>query len=127
MSTLSKALQQFEAVEANLCKLDALWKEILNMIPEGIAFGDSTEGAYDDRCRAFADIAAALPTIDGWRLPVELLDLNAIGQMRFDASELGEFDCLVSTEESIHGQERHLQEYRYRFNKKRRALVPARF
>ena len=123
MPSLSQALQQFDAVEANLCKLDALWKEILSMIPPGIAFGDSTGGAYNDRRRAFADIAKALPAIDGWRLPVELFDLNDIGQMRFEAAELGEFDCSVMTEESIHGQDRHLQEYRYRFNKKRRALV----
>ena len=122
MPTLSEALTQFDAVEANLGKLEALWKEIVSMIPTGVVYGDSTEGVFDDRCRAFTDIAGALPAVDGWKLTVAILSLNEIAQNRFDADG-GDFDCMVRAEESIFSQEKHLQEYRYRFNKKRRSLV----
>lgn len=123
MNSLNTALKQFEATEANLAKAEVLWAEIKGMIPGGIAFGDTTNGIYDDRCRAFRDIHKGLPQIDGWAMPVCLFELNEIGQMRLDAEEVGEFECKVQVEESILEQEKHLKEYRYRFSSKRRQLV----
>lgn len=123
MKSLNTALKQFEATEANLAKAEALWAEIKAMIPEGIAFGDATDGIYDDQCRAFRDVHKGLPQIDGWAIPVCLFELNEIGQMRMDAEEVGEFECKVQVEECILEQEKHLKEYRYRFNSKRRQLV----
>jgi hypothetical protein len=123
MNSLNTALKQFEATEANLAKAEALWAEIKGMIPGGIAFGDTTDGIYDDQCRAFRDLHKGLPKIDGWAMQVCLFELNEIGQMRLDAEEVGEFACKVQVEESIFEQEKHLKEYRYRFNSKRRQLV----
>lgn len=123
MNSLNAALKQFEATEANLAKAEALWAEIKGMIPEGIAFGDTTDGIYDDRCRAFRDVHKGLPKIDAWVMPVCLFELNEIGQMRLDAAEVGDFEHKVYVEESILEQEKHLREYRYRFNRKRRELV----
>jgi hypothetical protein len=60
---LTAALRQFEVAEANLVKLEKLWAEIFALIPHGIEFGDNPK--YEDRCRAFASIIAALPMIDG--------------------------------------------------------------
>ncbi|MDQ8195687.1 restriction endonuclease [Coraliomargarita sp. SDUM461004] len=125
MPSLTKALQTFDAVQSNLDKLGVLWNEISDLIPKGIAFVDSSENAYDDRCRTFTDIAKALPKIDGWSMPIDLYDLNAIGQMRLDAAELDEFSCKVAVEDAIYAQGKHIQDYRYRFSKKRRALVRA--
>lgn len=123
MKSLNTALKQFESTEANLEKAEALWADIKGMIPDGISFGDTTDGLYDDRCRAFLDIHKGLPQIDGWTMPVCLLDLNEIGQMRLDVAEVGEFEHKVYAEESIFEQEKHLKEYRYRLNSKRRQLV----
>ncbi len=120
-SPLDQALKQFDATEANLQKLERLWGEIKKLIPEGMVFGD--DEAYDDKCRSFSQILKALPAIDGWSLPDELLDYNAIGQMRFDASEVGDLECAVSTEETIFQQGKSLREYRFRFNQKRKELV----
>lgn len=123
MNSLNEALKQFEATEANLAKLERLWGEIKSMIPDGIAFGDTNDGVYDDRCRAFSDVREGLPTIDGWELPECLYELNQIAQMRFDANELGEIENLIYVEELLVEQEKHLKDYRYRLNKKRRQLV----
>jgi hypothetical protein len=82
-SELNDALRHFEAVEANLVKIEKLLSEILSAIPEGIAFGDDPE--YENNCRFFYDLWDSLPKIDGWKPEIELMDLNAIAQSRLDA------------------------------------------
>ncbi|HTF72662.1 MAG TPA: hypothetical protein VK638_59345 [Edaphobacter sp.] len=52
MPTLESALQQFEAAEANLEKLEKPWGKISGHIPNGPAFGAPPE--YDELCLAFA-------------------------------------------------------------------------
>lgn len=47
-SPLMGALQQFEATEANLVKLERLWQEIVKLVPRGIVFGSNPD--YEDRC-----------------------------------------------------------------------------
>lgn len=123
MNTINEALKQLEATEANLIKLDKIWIEIKSLIPDGIVFGDYTDGNYDDLCRSFEDILSEMPKIDGWTIPLCLYELNQIAQMRLDAKEIGEIECAVSVEESIFKTEKHLKAYRYRLDKKRRELV----
>lgn len=123
INTLNEALKSFEATEANLAKLEALWKEISALIPEGIVFGGNEGGIYDDRCRAFSDVAAGLPKIDGKELQVRIFEYDEIGQMRLDAKEAGMIECEISVEAAIFEQDRHLKEYRYRLSKKRRQLI----
>src|ERR1700735_5772657 len=96
---LAAALQQFEVAEANLVKLEAIWKELSVLTPDGIAFGTNPE--YEDRCRAFVSIMTALPKIDGWK-PEDLpADLDEIAQWRLDAKEIGEFNAEVTVEKAI--------------------------
>jgi len=121
-SPLNSAIRHFEAAEANLIKLEKLWDEIESTIPDGVAFVD-TDPLYEDNCRSFVDILAAIPAIDGWKPEITLFELNEIGQMRLDAMEVGEIECQISTEQGISEPGRLLREYRYRFNRKRRELV----
>lgn len=120
-SPINSALRQFEATEANLEKLERLWNEIHKMIPNGIAFGG--DPTYDDRVRAYQDVPAGLPKIDGWKPEAIPMDLNAIGQNRFDAQECGEISAEVAVEEEIEVPGRELADYRYKFSKKRRQLI----
>lgn len=122
-NSINEALRAFEATEANLSRMEFLWSEIRALIPEGIEFGDSTEGVYDDKCRAFEDLHSGLPKIDGATMGIGLQKLNEIAQMRFDALELGEISCQVTVEDTIFEQARHLKEYRFNLNKKRRQLI----
>ena len=119
--TLAKALKSFDATEANLDKLERLWEDIYSLIPGGIAFGSNPE--YEDRCRSFSEILAALPEIDGWKPQSEPQDLDCIAQTRFDVLELGEPEVQISAERSFEEPGAELREYRFRFNQKRRALV----
>lgn len=120
-SPINAALRQFEAAEANLEKLERLFGEIRQLIPEGISFGSDPK--YDDRCRAFSDVLLALPMIDGWKPENKLLDLNGIAQWRLDAREIDEISAIIAAEESVDAPSRDLAEYRYRLNKKRRQLI----
>ncbi len=124
-SDLDAALRQFEAVEANLARLEKLWEEIVALIPKGIAFASGgAEGiAYEEKCRVFRRITASMPAIDGWSLDVELYDLNAIAQWRLDTKEIDEIEAMVSCEEAILRPGELLREYRSRFAAKRRELV----
>lgn len=120
-SPINIALRQFEAAEANVEKLERIWKELRAMIPGGIAFGNDPK--YDDRCRAYWDILCALPKIDGWKPESYPPDLNELAQNRLDAQEIDEVSALVAAEERVEGPGRELAEYRYRLNKKRRPLI----
>jgi hypothetical protein len=120
-SPLNAALRHFEAAEANLNKAEKVLSEIDKSIPEGIAFGDDPE--YEANCRSFSGLLASLPNIDGWKPDIYLMDLDEIAQHRLDAQEVGEVESQVAVERRIGEPARHLREYRYRFNQKRRELV----
>lgn len=121
MGTLDGALRQFEATEANLEKLEKLWDQIFQKLPTGPAFGSPPE--YDELCLAFRRILPALPAIDGFRIADCLHDYDAVGQMRLDALEVGDFEIQVSTENTIEEQGRWLKDYRFKLRAKRRDLV----
>lgn len=120
-SPINAALRQFEAAEANLEKLERIYKELRSMIPDGIAFGSDPK--YDDRQRAFADVLDALPRIDGWKPVSTPPDLDELAQNRLDAREIDEISAIVGVEQDVEAPGRELAEYRYRLNKKRRPLI----
>ena len=124
MPTLEAALQQFEAAEANLEKLEKVWDKISAHIPSGPAFGAPPE--YDELCLAFRRILVALPAIAGMRVEDCLHDYDAMGQMRLDALEVGEIDAQVSVENTLEEQGKELRKYRFMLNAKRRELVRGR-
>ena len=115
------ALEKFEAAEANLAKLEKLWTEIEGLMPRGIVFGTNPE--YEDRCRSYSFLLAALPKIDGWKPTAEPDDLDSIAQNWMDAHELGEPGAHMVVEAAIELPGRELREYRFRLNNKRRALI----
>jgi len=120
-NTLAAALRQFEIAEANLVKLEKLWAELFALIPRGIVFGDNPE--YEDRCRAFSLIVAALPMIDDWKPELSPADLDEIAQWRFDAKDIGELETEIHVERTIEAPGKEIREYRARFNQKRRELI----
>src|SRR5207249_1932929 len=120
-SALDAALRTFEAVEANIVKLEAIWRDMRALIPDDLSF-DSSD-IYDERGRELAAIIAALPAIDGWRLEDKTVDLSSIVRARIDAREIGEIDASLSVEEMIYAMGPRIAEYRFRFDRKRRELV----
>lgn len=120
-SPINAALRSFEAAEANLEKLERLFKELRDMVPEGISFGSDPK--YDELRRAYSDVLGALPTIDGWKPKDTPVDLNDLAQWRLDAREIDEISAIVATEEAVDAPARELAEYRHHLNKKRRQLI----
>jgi hypothetical protein len=122
-SSMNTALRRFEAAEANIEKLDRIWGEMRAMIPEGVWFG--SDPRYEDLCRAYADLLAALPKIDGWKPESSPPDLQGLAQNRRDAREIDEISAIVSVEEEVERPASEIAEYRYRLNKMRRHLIRA--
>ncbi|MFH1687911.1 MAG: restriction endonuclease [bacterium] len=118
---LNEAMKQLDATEANLVKLEKLWKEIRSLIPEVVCFdGDDR---YDDRCRQFNGIVITMPKIDGFAITYSVPTLHEIAQMRLTADRVNEIECYARTENVIYEQEKALKEYRYRLARKRRAVI----
>jgi hypothetical protein len=122
---LDSALEQFDATEANVRRLRAIWAELRGLMPSNVAFLDGgPEGRrYRELARAYDEILAPLPAINGSRPTSSPVGLNEIGQMRFDAEELGELEVLVSTEEAIGRPGTELEEYEFLLDRARRDLV----
>jgi len=120
-SALNAAVRQFEAVEANLVKLEKALDDIMARIPQGIVFGDDPD--YERACWAFVELLESVPSIDGWKPSIQLMELNEIAQRRLDADEIGEIELLVSVQEEIEEPAKQVRDYRYRFDRKRRELV----
>ena len=109
---------QFERVAANLQKAERVWADI--------AGGNCTPEEHEDRLRAFVDLTAALPSIDGFRIDSVPMSLSETQLARFDAFELGEPDFHSQTEERIDMPGAELRDYRHRFDRARREIVRGR-
>ena len=121
MTTLDAALQQFEATEANLAKLDTLWERIANLMPSAPAFGSPPE--YEELCWKFRRILPNLPAIDGFRVEDHLYEYDEIGSMYLEVFELGELDARITLDHTLEEQGAQLREYRFLLQAKRRDLV----
>lgn len=119
--TFESALRHFEATEANVAKLERLWKQIRELIPDGLFFGGPPE--YQLYCLEYQHVLGVLPAIDGYRLEYKIPELNSIGQARLDAQEAGEIEASISVEESVDQPGHDLAEYKFRLKKKRRELI----
>ena len=67
---LDEALNRFDAIEANLARLEKALEEYDALVPEGIVFTTGApEGLRgDELLAAFAELSGSLPAIDGWRI-----------------------------------------------------------
>ena len=124
MTTLDAALQQFEAAEANLRKLEKLWGEIERLTPSTPTFGIPPE--YDEFLLAFRRVLPGLPAIDGFQVEDHLVDYDEAAQMHLDALEIGDIAAQVHVHGVLEEQGRQLQAYRFRLQAKRRELVRGR-
>lgn len=122
---LENALKQFDITEANLRRLETVWSEMMELIPDGPAFisGSPEDSRYQELKFAFRSIVKALPSIDGYSIESEPLELNVIGHARLDALDIGEIHATIALEEEIFAPSREIQEYRRRLSQARRELV----
>src|SRR5438874_2438619 len=118
---LNETLKEFEAVEANVSKLERLWAQIKPLLPvtdREASVKDAEK--YIELQRSFDHIAKGLPKIDGFELDRCLLDPDDILKSSIDCLELGEISVSVSFSREIFRQGEVLAEYRFRLEAKRR-------
>lgn len=113
---LDDLLNAMDRAAANLAKLEDVWDRAASFIPTGPARGSEPE--YDDLQRAWGDLLAGLPPIDGWTITDQLPDIDGLGQAFIDYLDIGEppFAALEAGEQP--GKD--LAEYRYRLSRARR-------
>lgn len=122
---LNEAVAQFDAVAANLVRLQNIWAEMKDLIPSGIAFVENgTEGQrYQDLARAYEAMIQGLPPIGEISIQSIPWRINEIAQARFDLIDIDEPDAIVAVEDAIEAPTREIAEYRFRFNQARAKLV----
>ncbi|WP_330340928.1 restriction endonuclease [Streptomyces sp. NBC_00557] len=122
---LEQALEQFDAVDANLRRLEKVWEELRQLVPDGVVFagGSPEDRRYQDLCRAYRQILTGLPPIGDFCITSAPESLNVIAQNRLDAQEVGFSEALVSVEEGIDQPAQEIDEYRFRLNQARRELI----
>lgn len=118
---INAALRDFEATEANLAKLQKLFDESQKLLPAGVCFGFNPE--YEQTCREYADVLAALPSIDGWKPDAYPVDLDGLAQRRLDAYECDEPEMMVWAENGVDEPDRQIAEYRHRLRRVRRQVI----
>ena len=122
---LERALEEFDAVETNLSRLEKVWEEMQQLIPDSIAFfGSSPEALrFAELQSAYAAIVKGIPAVGDYQLEAIPGDLDSIAQARLDAMEIGEFEAKRWVEDKIEEPTCEIDEYRSRFRKARLELV----
>ena len=92
MLQLNDALKEFEATEANLDKLDKLWKQMAELLPSATSgvSGPSDEDVYKDIERKFENIRKIMPKIDGFELANKIQPCDSILPTMLEYVDLGE-------------------------------------
>ncbi len=112
---MDELLTAMDRTSANLAKLEDLWRRAAPFLPTGPSRGSDPE--YDNLRRAWQDLLAGLPPIDGWTITEELPDADALGQDFIDYLEIGEPPFPVY--EAAEKPTKDLAEYRFRLHRAR--------
>ncbi len=122
---LEQALEQFDAVEANLRRLEKVWEEMRQLVPDGVAFlGGSPEARrYNELKHAYQSIIGGIPPIGDCCIAAIPWDIDEIAQNRLDSWDIGEIGAQRSVEDGIDLPGREIDEYRIKFRRARGRLI----
>jgi hypothetical protein len=120
---LNSTLKEFEAVEANLAKLERLWDQMKVLIPGSNVLGVSESETYLRAQRSFEQIIKGMPAIDGVKLKNCTLHPDDITTGKIDCLELGEVRDSIAFDNALFSQTEELNSYRFRMEAKRRELA----
>jgi hypothetical protein len=113
---LDELLRVMDRTAANLARLEQVWARAVPLVPTGPARGSNPE--YDDLSRAWADLLAGLPPIDGWTITEPLPDIDELGRALIDYFEIDE--PAVAVHEAAEQPGKDLVRYRYLLTRARR-------
>jgi hypothetical protein len=112
---MDELLTAMDRTAANLVKLQDVWNRAARFVPTGPSRGSHPE--YDNLRRAWNDLLAGLPPIDGWTITDELPDIDALGQDFIDYFEISEAPFPLHEAGQKPGKD--LAEYQFRLNRAR--------
>jgi hypothetical protein len=119
---MDELLNAMDRAGANLAKLEEVWDRAAPFIPTAPALGSHPE--YDNLRRAWADLVAGLPPIDGWTITDELPDIAELGQAYLDCAQISVLPS--AADEAGQKPAKDLAEYRFRLNRARSQAVRGR-
>ena len=122
-SDLAGALREFDRVAANLDKLQTVIDRLDGTLADS---SGSSRQQREELIRSFCYIADHVPGIDGYRIEAVPMTHDEIALAHIDANDVGEPSAIVAVEQEIEGPRSQLAEYRFRFERQRRALVRGR-
>jgi hypothetical protein len=125
MTTLNDTLRKIEATEANLAKLEKIWKQLSSLLPIAPIFQYDQEQVerYDLLSRHFERIRAAMPKIDGHEIQNSIIPFHDVFQNTLNIHQYGEIGDSINFEKEAREQGAHLSEYRFRLIQKRQELA----
>lgn len=125
MTTLNDTLRKIEATEANLAKLEKIWKQLSSLLPIAPIFQYDQEQVerYDLLSRHFERIRAAMPKIDGHEIQNSIIPFHDVFQNTLNIHQYGEIGDSINFEKEAREQGGHLSEYRFRLIQKRQELA----
>lgn len=118
---LDDFLRQFDLTETNLSRLEDVWARIEQLRDAPTQPDGARE--YAKLMRAFGALADGLPPIDGFTIGERPMDLDEMQLARFEAREVGEAGAFFEVERAIAAPGEAIDDYRFRFDRARRALV----
>ena len=123
---LDQALGEFDRVETNLTRLETVWRQLKELMPNdphAITLVPSEQVRYDALRRAFDDLATSLPTVRDVTVADRPMELREIAAVLIDADAAGEVEAMLPVLEQIHAPEAAIAEYRYKMTAVRRGMV----
>ena len=123
---INDVLKQFDAVQANLHKLERLWETIDQMLPSGNVVEQVADyDAYRDAVRRFQFIATQMPKIDGFSLSWEFPDPDSVAGCAVSYLDIQD-ECplgIAQYHDGLRQPGERLREYRFRVGVTRRKLA----
>jgi hypothetical protein len=120
---LDDLLGRLDQASANLSRAEVVWARAEPALPRGATW-DPTTPQYADLARAWSDLIANLPPLEGWTITAQLPDPGEAGSLFFDYLEADAtpFSLLADLERPG----RDLAEYRFRLARARRSAIRTR-
>jgi hypothetical protein len=113
-------------VETNLGRLDAVWKQLKELTPDGVPFEAADTVQYENLRRAFSDLADALPTIGGSGFEARPRAFDNIASEPNRTQYVGNAEAFVDVLRVINEPGEELADYRFRMAKVRKAMIRGR-
>lgn len=119
---LDELLTIFDKVASNLQKLEMIWERANPLLSMAKEQGSTPE--YRRLAMTWDSLLKGLVPIEGWKITIGLPDMDVLGKMFMDYSDIGEYPSMALG--MIEEVSRELAQYSFRLDQARRRAIAAR-